>query len=115
MLRKIILVGMIMSFICSAAIAADEPDTKFPDIGFKVMEDKLVFDEKGDDYLLFCKRRFDVTSYTIIKDEDGRIIPFEEIEVPCEALVSYYTKPGEKRRYVTLSIEIKGEPKLTPQ
>ena len=107
MLRKILLVGMVMGLICSASIAADEPDTQFSEIGFEVMKDKLILDDKGDDYLLFCTRRLDVTSYTLIKNESGMIIPFEEIEVPCEAIVNYYEKPGEKRRYVALSIEVR--------
>ena len=48
--------------------------------------------------MLFCKRKFDVTSYTLIKSESGLIIPLDELEVPCEALVSYYKKPGEKKQ-----------------
>ena len=115
MLRKIILVGMVMGLICSASIAAEEPDPKFSNLGFEVIKSKLIFDDKGDDYLLFCTRRLDVTTYTLIKNESGMMIPFEEIEVPCEAIVNYYQKPGEKRRFVALSIEIKGEPKPTPQ
>ena len=115
MLRKIIVVGMVMGFICSASLAAEEPDPQFSDFGFEVMKGTLIFDDKGDDYLLFCTRRLDVTSYTLIKNERGWIIPFEAIDVPCEAIVNYYQKPGEKKRYVALSIEIKGEPKPKPQ
>lgn len=115
MLKKIALAGIVISFICSAAIGAEEPKNTFPGISFEVMEDELILDEKGDDYLMFCKRKLDITSYTIIKDERGWIIPFEDIEVPCEALVNYYKKPGKKRHYVVLSIEIKGEPQPTPE
>jgi hypothetical protein len=79
------------------------------------MEDKLVLDEKGDDYVMFCARRFDITSYTLIKNEQGMIISLDDIDVPCEAMVSYYQKPGKKRRYVVVSIEVKGEPQLKPE
>ena len=116
MLKQMLLVGIVIACICSISSAAEDPNNKFPDIGgFEVMEDKLVLDGKGDDYLLYCKRRFDITSYTLIKNESGMIIPFEEIEVPCEAMVSYYKKPGKKRRYVVVSIEIMGKPQLIPQ
>jgi hypothetical protein len=115
MLRKILLAGVVMVFICSAAYGAEESNNRFPDIGFEVMEDKLVLDEKGDDYVMFCKRRFDITTYTLIKNERGMIIPFEGLSVPCEAMVSYYKKPGKKRRYVVVSIEVKGEPQLLPE
>jgi hypothetical protein len=115
MLRKMLLAVVVIVCICSVSFAAEESNTKFPDIGFEVMEDKLVLDGKGDDYLLYCKRRFDITSYTLIKNESGMIITFEEIEVPCEAMVSYYKKPGKKRRYVVVSIEIVGKPQLKPE
>ena len=115
MLKKIALAGIVIGFICSAAMGAEESKKTFPGISFEVMEDKLVLDEKGDDYVMFCKRRFDITSYTIIKDERGWIIPLEDIEVPCEAMVSYYKKPGKKRQYVVVSLEVKGEPKLKPE
>ena len=116
MLRKMLLIGVTMVCICSVSFAAEEESkNRFPDIGFEVMEDKLLLDGKGDDYLLFCKRRFDITSYTLIKNKSGMIIPFEEIDVPCEAMVSYYKKPGKRNRYVVVSIEIKGEPQILPQ
>ena len=115
MLKKMLLTGIVMVCICSVSFAAEESNNRFPDIGFEVMEDKLLLDGKGDDYLLFCKRRFDITSYTLIKNESGMIIPFEEIDVPCEAMVSYYKKPGKRNRYVVVSIEIKGDPQILPQ
>jgi len=115
MLKKMLLAGVMMVCICSLSFAAEDSNNKFPDIGFEVMEDKLVMDGKGDDYLLFCMRRFGITSYTLIKNESGMIIPFEAIEVPCEAMVSYYKKPGKKRRYVVVSIEIIGEPPPQPE
>ena len=115
MLRKIVLTGIMVGFICSVAFGAEESNKSFPGIGFEVMEDKLVLDEKGDDYVMFCKRRFDITSYTLIKNESGMIISLDDLDVPCEAMVSYYQKPGKKRRYVVVSIEVKGEPQLLPQ
>ena len=115
MLKQMLLAGIVIACICSISSAAEDPNNKFPDIGFEVMEDKLVLDGKGDDYLLYCKRRFDITSYTLIKNERGMIIPFEEIAVPCEAMVRYYKKPGKKRRFVVVSMEIMGKPQLKPE
>ena len=37
------------------------------------------------------------------------------LPVPCEAMVSYYKKPGKKRRYVVVSMEILGKPQLIPE
>jgi len=115
MLKKLFLAGMIMGLIYSAATGAEEEKTSFPGIGFAVMKDRLVLDEKGDDYVMCCKRRFDITSYTLIKNERGMIISLDQLEVPSEAIVSYYEKPGKKRHYVVVSLEVKGEPQLTPE
>jgi len=115
MLKKMLLAGIVIASICSISSAAEEPKNRFSDLGYEVMEDKLLLDEKGDDYVMFCQRRFDITSYTLIKNERGMIIPFGEIEVPCEAMVSYYKKPGKKRRYVAVSIEVLGDPQLKPK
>ena len=107
--------GIALAFICSSTNGAEQAPNTFPGINFEVIQDKLILDEKGDDYLLFCTRRLDITSYTIIKNESGMIIPLEEVPIPCEAIVSYYKKPGEKRRYVAVAIEVKGEPKPSPR
>ena len=115
MLKKMLLAGILMSLTCSGTFGAEESQNRFPDIGFEVMEDKLVLDEKGDDYVMFCMRRFDITSYTLIKNESGMIISLDDLDVPCEAMVSYYKKPGKKRRFVAVAIEVKGEPQPLPQ
>jgi hypothetical protein len=115
MLRKIILVGMVMGFICSASVGAEQSNKLISPNGFEMNKIMLILDEKEDDYLMFNMRRLDVTSYTLIKDESGKLITFDDLEVPCEAMVSLYKKPGEKWWYVAVSIEVKGEPKPTPQ
>lgn len=115
MLKKIALAGVVIGFICSAAIGAEQSNKLLSPNGFEMTQLKLILDEKEDDYLLFNMRRLDVTSYTLIKDEDGRLISFDDLEVPCEAMVNLYKKPGEKRRFVAVSIEVKGEPKLKPE
>ena len=107
--------GIIIGLICSASHGAEEANNLNPDIRFELIKDTLVLDGKGDDYVTFCKRKFDITSYTLIKNELGMIIPFEEIEVPCEVMMSYYKKPGKKNGYVVVSIEVKGKPQLKPQ
>ena len=115
MLKKIMLAGMVMGFICSAAFGAEQLNKMISPNGFEMTQIKLILDEKEDDYLLFNMRKLDVTSYTLIKDESGMLISFDELEVPCEAMVSLYKKPGEKWHYVAVSIEVKGKPKPTPQ
>ena len=115
MLRKIILVGMVMGFICSVSVGAEQPNKMTSPNGFEMTKIMLILDEKEDDYLMFNMRRLDVTSYTLIKDESGMLITFDDLEVPCEAMVSLYKKPGESRRFVAVSIEVKGAPKPTPQ
>ena len=115
MLKKIILVGMVMGFICSASAGAEQSNKMGSNDGFEMAKIKLILDEKEDDYLMFNMRRLDVTSYTLIKDESGMLITFDDLEVPCEALVSLYQKPGERRRFIAVSIEVKGEPKPKPQ
>ena len=115
MLKKILLAGIVIGFICSAAIGAEQSDNLLSPNGFGMTQLKLILDEKEDDYLLFNMRRLDVTSYTLIKNEEGRLISFDDLEVPCEAMVSLYKKPGDKRRFVAVSIEVKGEPKPKPE
>ncbi len=115
MLKKIALAGIIIGLICSATIAAEKSGDTAHGIEFAVSKDKILLDAKGDDYVLFCKRRFDVTSYTLITSESGLIISLDDLEVPCEALVSYYKKPREKNRFVAVSIEVKGEIKPSPE
>jgi len=73
----------------------------------------LVLDGKGEDYVLVCQRRFEVTSNTVIKDKLGMNITLEGLSIPCEAMVTYYKKPRERNTYVAVSIEVKGKP--TPQ
>ncbi|MCK5186397.1 MAG: hypothetical protein KAR43_04630, partial [Deltaproteobacteria bacterium] len=73
----------------------------------------MVLDGKGDDYVLFCKRRYEVTTYTVIKNERGMLISLNALLVPCKAIVSYYKKPGVKNTYIAVSIEVQGRP--TPQ
>jgi hypothetical protein len=115
MLKKMLLVGMVMGFICSASAGAEQPNKMGSPDGFEMTKIKLILDEKEDDYLMFNMRRLDVTSYTLIKDESGRLITFDDLEVPCEAMVRLYQKPGERRRFIAVSIEVQGEPKPTPQ
>ena len=115
MLKKIAMAGIIIGLICNASYGADEASNLNPDIRFELIKDTLLLDGKGDDYVTFCKRKFDITSYTLIKNESGMLITFEAIPIPCEALVSYYKKPGKKRQYVVVSIELKGEPKIEPE
>ena len=109
MLKKIALAGIIIGLICSVSYGEEEATNQNPDILFELIKDTLVLDGKGDDYVSFCRRKFDITSYTIIKNESGMLIPLEEISIPCEAMVSYYKKPGKKGQYVVVSIEEKGE------
>jgi hypothetical protein len=43
------------------------------------------------------------------------IISLDEIDIPCEAMVSYYKKPGKKHRFVVVSLEVKGKPQPLPE
>ncbi len=79
----------------------------------ELFQDTIVLDGKGDDYVLFCNRKYEITSYTLIKDSSGIVIPLEALPIPCEALVVYFKKPGEDHTYITVSIEVRGIP--TPQ
>lgn len=115
MVKKIILAGIVLGFIGSASVRAEQSNKMISPNGFEMTKIKLILDEKEDDYLLFNMRRLDVTSYTLIKDESGMLITFDDLEVPCEAMVSLYRKPGERRRYIAVSIEVKGKPQPKPE
>ncbi len=115
MVKKIILAGILLSFIGSASVRAEQSNKMISPNGFEMTKIKLILDEKEDDYLLFNMRRLDVTSYTLIKDESGMLITLDDLEVPCEAMVSLYRKPGERRRYIAVSIEVKGKPQPKPE
>jgi hypothetical protein len=117
MMKKLLLAGMVVGLICGIGRAADRSDTSSltglvqdaVDAAFDT--DTLVLDEKGEDgdYFLFCSRRLDVTSSTIIKNEWGRVISYDRVPIPCEALVSYYKKPKTLYRYVAVTIQVIGE------
>lgn len=115
MVKKIILAGIVLGFICNASVGAEQSNKMMSSNGFEMTKIKLILDEKEDDYLMFNMRRLDVTSYTLIKDESGMLITFDDLEVPCEAMVSLYKKPGKRRRYIAVSIEVKGKPQPKPE
>ena len=115
MVKKIILAGIVLGFIGSASVRAEQSNKRISPNGFEMTKIKLILDEKEDDYLLFNMRRLDVTSYTLIKDESGMLITLDDLEVPCEAMVSLYRKPGERLRYIAVSIEVKGKPQPKPE
>ena len=114
---------MVMGLICGIGRAADRSDTtSFSGLVKDAIDavfdtDTLVLDEKGEDedYFLFCARRLDVTSSTIIKNEWGRVISYDRVPIPCQALVSYYKKPKTQYRYVAVTIQVIGEPQPVPK
>jgi hypothetical protein len=122
MMKKIVLAGIVVGLICSLGWAADRLDTtSFGGLVKDAIDaafdtDTLVLDEKGEDedYFLFCSRRLDVTSGTIIKNEWGRVISYDRVPIPCQALVSYYKKPRTQYRYVAVTIQVLGEPQPHP-
>jgi len=116
MTRVVIVIGMTMSVFCGFSIGAEHStgaDEANIGTALGVSQDTMVLDGKGDDYVLFCKRRYEVTTYTVIKNERGMLISLNGLLVPCKAMVSYYKKPGVKNTYIAVSIEVRGRP--TPQ
>lgn len=122
MTNKIVPAVIIIGLICGIGRAADRSDnTSFSGLVKGALDavvdtDKLVLDQKGEDgeYFLFCSRRLDVTPSTIIKNEWGRVIPFDRVPIPCEAIVSYYQKPGQPYRFVAVTIQVLGDPQPPP-
>jgi hypothetical protein len=123
MMKKLLLAGIVMGLIGGIGWAADRSDV--PSFSGLVQDaidaafdtDTLVLDEKGEDgdYFLFCSRRLDVTSSTIIKNEWGRVISYDRVPIPCQALVSYYKKPRTQYRFVAVTIQVMGEPQPVPK
>ena len=125
MLRKSLITGIVIITIVTGGVLdgidlaagqsrnissdADEGTT------YTMSRGKLVLDSKGKNYILVCQRRFEVTSSTVIKNEFGMDSTFEDLSVPCEAMVSYYRKPGEKNAYKAVSIEVQGRPRPQPE
>lgn len=122
-MKKLLLAGIVMGLICGISRAADRSDaTSFTGLVKDAIDavfdtDTLVLDEKGedDDYFLFCARRLDVTPNTIIKNEWGRVISYDRVPIPCQALVSYYKKPRTQYRFVAVTIQVMGEPQPVPK
>lgn len=122
MIKKILLAGIVLGLICGIGSAADRSDnTSLTGLVKGALDalmdtDALVLDEKGEDedYFLFCSRRLDVTSSTIIKNEWGRVISYDRVPIPCEAMVSYYKKPRTQYHYVAVTIQVLGEPREHP-
>jgi hypothetical protein len=108
--------------VCGVAVGAEKTSHK-PSTGdkgtvataYETNQMRMVLKDKGDTYFLFSKRRFEVTSETVVKDESGRVISFNALKVPCEAVVTYYKKPGKRNTYVAVSIEVEGDPKPMPE
>jgi hypothetical protein len=125
MVRKclimVMIVGVVSSIVLDGTEGSDKPKNtlsgsdKIATVSYELSQDMLVLDDKGEDYVLFCKRRFAVTSTTSIMNEFGSIITLEELMIPCKAMVSYYKKPGERNEYIAVSIEVKGEPEPLPE
>ena len=128
MLRKsliaviVIVMGMTGSMLYGVGVGAEQSknisagvDERTTYTTYELSRDKLVLDSKGKDYVLICKRRFEVTSNTVVKNELGTDITLEELSVPCEVMVSYYNKPGERNTYIAVSIELLGIPKPKPE
>ena len=116
MTRVVIVIGMTVIVLCGFSIGAEHStgaDEANIGTALGVSQGTMVLDGKGDDYVLFCKRRYEVTTRTVIKSERGMLISLNELFVPCEARVSYYKKPGVKNTYIAVSIEVQGRP--TPQ
>ena len=116
MTKVVIVIGMTVSVLCGFSIGAEHStgaDEANIATALGVSQDTMVLDGKGDDYVLFCKRRYEVTTYTVIKNERGMLISLNALFVPCKAMVSYYKKPGVKNTYIVVSIEVQGRP--TPQ
>jgi len=115
----VIVMGMMGSISYGVAIGAEQPTNTISGEDqstiYTMSQGKMVLDSKGADYVLFCKRRFKVTSNTVIKDEMGIDISLEELSIPCEAMVNYYDKPGERNTYVAVSIEVQVKPKPEPE
>ena len=118
MTRVVIVIGMTVIVLCGFSIGAEHSTgTDAANIGtaLGVSQGTMVLDGKGDDYVLFCKRRYEVATHTVIKNEWGMLISLDELSIPCEAMVSYYKKPEEKNTYVAVSIETQGVPKPQPE
>lgn len=129
MLRKSLIAGVVLvmgmtgNILYSVAVGAEQSKSISKTSGegttytttHEVSQVKMVLDGKGKDYVLFCRRKFEVTSNTVIKGEMGMEISFKALSVPCEAMVSYYEKPSERNTYVAVSIEVQGKPKPQPE
>ena len=107
--RIVMIIGITVSLLCGVSIGAEQSMNTFSggneaSIGIElgVSRDTMVLDGKEDDCVLFCKRRYEVTKNTVIKNEWGRLISLYELMVPCNAVVSYYRKPRVKNTYLSL-------------
>jgi len=121
MIKKIVLAVIVIGLTSGLAGAADRSNNTTPSnaatpsAGNKIRQDMLVLDDKGDDYVMFCNRIFEVSSYTTIRNERGTIISLEALSIPCEAMVSYYKNRKENNRYVAVTIEVQGEATPVPE
>ena len=113
-------IAVVMLVLCSVSVWAEGPTQKPSAMDSSIVtalgisRDTMVLDGKEEDYVFFCKRRYEITTYTVIKNEWGMVIPLDDLEVPCKAMVSYYKKPGVKNTYVAVSIDVQGRPAPQP-
>jgi len=116
----IVLVAIMVCAFYTSAASKEKSQNKLlegeetaPYASYELIQDTIVLDGKGDDYVLFCRRKFEIKSFTVIRNQFGMGIALGDVPVPCEALVVYFKKPGEDHTYITVSIEVRGIP--TPQ
>ena len=87
MLKKCLIAGIVIAvgitggMFYSDDIRAERPTNTSPKSDEttifptrEVSQDKLVLESKGEDYVLVCQRRFEVTSGTIIKNKFGQTL-----------------------------------------
>jgi len=125
MLRKSLITGIVIIMIVTGGVLGDvdlaagqsRNISSDADEGttYTMSRGKLVLDSKEKNYVLVCQRRFEITSSTVIKNEFGMESTFEDLSVPCEAMVNYYKKPRERNTYVSVSIEVQGRPSPQPE
>ena len=116
MLRKsliammVVIMGITGNMLSGVAIGADQSSIgKTSSSTSGTRQGELVLDSKDNkDYVMVDEIRFEITSNTVIKNREGVDVKFDELPIPCQAIVEYYKGSGQN--YIAVSIQEVREP-----
>ena len=94
MIRKFFIVVAVLLF-STGAVLVDSNSCSWADAQGEIREDELVLEEKKGDCIIVKNRCYRISETTVVKDDSGETISFNDLSIPCDAKLTYYYNPKE--------------------